>query len=261
MTRQRAAAVVLLAIALGFVATTLSDATQSARAAQDDAPASKAAEADRAAEPVERDDAAVGPGGDADAGADEEPPLEFSLEIAGKAVDVQLDRPATVEVDGKPVEIRLTAKPDRLFRGGGISFRYPRQHAFEVERDADSGVTTWTFDGNDSVLIFMEHGPAGDAEDLQQGIVDGLLEQYGRQNSRTAQASVRLGKMKLAGTRLDVTLAGESFTQDVFAWQSAGGGRTYVLIVQDSPAEGGGVSRETAQMLELLATTFKAEPE
>jgi hypothetical protein len=232
-----------------------------ARAAQDDespaTPPPPAAEPARGG-PVERDGArpAVPEQGD------EEPPLEFALELDGKSVDVQLDTPATAEVGGKQVEVRLTAKPDRLFRGGGISFRYPRQHGFEVERDpGGDGTTTWTFDGNQNVVILLRNAEPVDPGELSRDIIETMSEQYGKENSRTEPTSIELGSRKVTGTRMDVRVAGERLVQEVFAWQAREGeGPTYAMIIQDTPPEAGGTSEETRGVRELLARTFKHDP-
>ena len=230
-----------------------------ARGADDEkAPAPAPAAEAAADEAVERD----APAADADAALqDDEPPLEFELEVGGKAVDVQLDRPATVDVGGKKVEVRLRAKPERLFRGGGVSFRYPRNHGFEVEREpGEDGAVTWTFDGNNNVLILLRNAEPIDPDELGADIVQSMSEQYGQDNTVMAPTKIKLGGREVAGTRVEVKVAanGSRLVQDVFAWQTeAGEGPTYAMILQDTPPEPGATSEETKQVRELLARTFK----
>ena len=248
MTRSRYVAIAGLLVT--FVALAWSVVPTARGAEDEEAPAPAAADA-AAVEAVERDPDPQ----------DEEPPLEFALEVGGKAVDVQLDRPATVDVGGKKVEVRLRAKPERLFRGGGVSFRYPRNHGFEVEREpGGDGAVTWTFDGNDNVLILLRNAEPIDPDELSTDIVQSMAEQYGQDNTVMAPTKIKLGDREVAGTRVEVTLAagGARLVQDVFAWQAAEGeGPTYAMIVQDSPPEPGATSAETKQVRELLAKTFK----
>src|SRR5688572_9207076 len=207
----------------------------------------------------------------APAPADEEPPMEYALELDGRSVDLLLDRETTLDLPGgQTVKAKLTAKPERLFRAGGVSFRYPRQHAFEVERDGDT--VTWTFDGNDNVLILTRHAAVElEPEQLRNAVVAGLVSQYGPENCKTSDASVSLGGSKHAATRVAASLAGARLVQDVVAWKSdakVGNGEAavYVLIVQDSPPDEAGdgaadaTSGETKRVLKLLDETFKPEP-
>lgn len=230
-------------------------APQSTWAGDDDLPAV----APDAEQPVERPDRPDDEAPKAKpADHDEEPPLELTIEIDGKAADVQLDRATTVEVNGKQVEIRLTAKPDRLFQGGGVSFRYPRQHAFAVERD--EGTTTWTFDGNENVLMLLHYALALDADELAREVADSMVAQYGEGNSRTRATSIDLAGRQRQGTRVEATVVGENVVQEVFSWQRGPDGPTYVLILQDSPPAAGGASDESRQVRDLLVQTFKHGP-
>ena len=197
--------------------------------------------------------------------------MEYVLELDGQKLDLLLDRETTLDLPGgKQATAKLTAKPDRLFRAGGVSFRYPRQHAFDVERDGDT--VTWTFDGNDNVLILTRHAAADIAPDeLRKAVVEGLVSQYGPENCKTFDATVSLGGTKHPATRVAANLAGSSLVQDVVAWKPDakpvnGESAVYVLIVQDSPPDAGAAvaadstSAETKHVLKLLDETFKPEP-
>jgi hypothetical protein len=232
-------------------------------AAQPDATEAESAEPEPAGPQTTEDDAGEDPDSDehpadapADAAAAQEPPLEFTLEIDGEQVPVALDRDVAVEVNGKPVRVKLTAKSDRLFHGVGVSFRYPRQHAFSVE-PGDEGSTTWTFDGDDNTLILLKIPavvPPGPVADEMAAF---LTEKFGRENVKTGKSTLSVGGKRLGGTRLAVTLGGEKHVSDLYAFNTADA--TFVLTVQDTPADDGTTSAETARTRALLEKTFRFE--
>lgn len=215
-----------------------------ASAAQDDAlPAVK----DAPDEAAERDNPAPA--------EDEEPPLEFTLDVDGETVGIQLDRAATLEIGGKQVEVRLTAKPDRLFRGGGISFRYPRDHGFAVERDGAE--TSWTLDGTDNITVLIHYRDGADPDELARATVEAVVAQHGKDKCRTRPSTIALGKHVVEGTRIDIPLDDAMLVQEFFVWRPREGGPTYFLMLQDTPPEPGATSDETKQVRELLGRTFK----
>jgi hypothetical protein len=177
---------------------------------------------------------------------------------------VLLDRETTIDLgDGKPVKARLTARPERRFRAGGVSFRYPRHHGFAFEGDADAGLATWTLDGNDNVLILTRYDMPIDEDDLRQSVVEGITSQFARAEHKTETTTLSLGGVRRPAARVRVKLGDASLVQDVCTWRAEGkDGPSYSLIVQDSPPDGaapGKPSPETARVLKLLDETFKQD--
>lgn len=185
----------------------------------------------------------------------EEPPLEFQIHIGGKAQAVRLDEAFHVEIEGKRVEMRLTAAPDRFFDNApGISFRYPSSMAFEYD-DTEPSVAIWTLDGSNCVLMLMRYTQAElTPEAARAGLVAQMIQQFGEENVKVSDASFTLGGTKMPTRRLDIDIAGELQRMDVAAF--AVSGATCLFVVQDAPS-GGVTSPETEAALGLVARTFK----
>jgi hypothetical protein len=228
-------------------------------AAQPDAPPAEDVEEGAVqgdADPHADETAAAADEPPSDPAAGEEPPLEFTLEIDGEQVPVALDQDVEIDVNGKPVRLKLTAKPDRLFRGVGVSFRYPRQHAFSVE-PGEEGSTTWTFDGDDNVLVLVKIPAVAPPADVTRDMAQMMTEQFGRKNVKVGQSILSLAGKPMRGTRLTMTIGGQKHVSDLYAFNTADA--TFVLTVQDTPADDGTTSAETTRTRALLEETFRFE--
>ena len=203
------------------------------------------------ASPLAADDPPAQPAGE------KEPPLEFTLRLDGKDVEIRTDEPVRVRVGDREVEARLTARPERLLRVPGLSFRYPAGHGFEVERA--EGSAQWTLDGNSNVIILSRLAHKADPRDMERGFMEPVIEQFGRQNVKSSASELRLGGRKYPATRLAVTVASEPLTYDVCVFNS--GEATFLLVVQDSPKPDGSTSDETRRVVELLDKTLKLDDE
>jgi hypothetical protein len=186
----------------------------------------------------------------------EEPPLEFTLTLDGRPVDIRTDQPVRVKVGDREVEARLTPKPERLLRVPGLSFRYPAGHGFEVERTDASA--QWTLDGNHNVIILSRVARKVDPAEIARNTVDRLARQFGRKNVTTSASEMRLGGRAYAATHLKLTTKSGPLTYDVCAF-NAGDDATFLLMVQDSPGPDGSPSDETRRVLGLLDQTLKFE--
>jgi hypothetical protein len=186
----------------------------------------------------------------------EEPPLEFTLTLDGKAVDIRADEPTRVKVGDREVEVRLTPKAERLLKVPGLSLRYPAGHGFDVEHNPNS--TQWTLDGNDNVVIVNRIGQKVDPAAMTRATVDGLAKRLGNKNAKSSPSQMRVGGRAYPATHVDVTIRSERLTYDVCAFNA--GGVTFVLMVQDTPRADGTTSDETRRVLELLDKTAKLDP-
>ena len=182
--------------------------------------------------------------------ADEEPPLRFTLRLDGKDVPVHLDQPFHLDVNGRAIEGRLMVAPTRRLSAAGVAFEYPRHMSFEVDRE-EPGVTIWTLDGNNSVVMLMELAAQVELDDL----IEMFAAPHGGRDVRREPAQITLDGRALAGARLVLSMAGSQLRQDVFVLPSNQG--TLALIVQDTPAGDGRTSPETADVVALLERTLR----
>jgi hypothetical protein len=186
----------------------------------------------------------------------EEPPLEFTLTLDGKAVEIRADEPVKVKVGGREVEIRLTPRGERLLKLPGLSFRYPAGHGFEVEHNPNS--TQWTLDGNHNVVIVNRIALQADPAAMTRSTVEGLVKRLGNKNAQPSPSQMRVGGRAYPSTHVNVTIRSERLSYDICAFHA--GGATFVLMVQDTPKADGTTSDETRRVLDLLDKTLKLDP-
>jgi hypothetical protein len=182
------------------------------------------------------------------------PPLEIQVEVNGKSMTAQTGVPFEVEVAGQKVQMRVTTLPYRIFNYRGIKFRYPANHAWEVD-NSDASYITWTLDGNSNVLTITRYAVEVGLDDVTKTLVNELTQQYGgRDNVRVSPVSMQLGPMSVKGQRLDVTLINQHLRQDIYAFKAAGA--TFSMVIQDMP-ENDKTTAETQETVELLEKTFE----
>jgi hypothetical protein len=181
------------------------------------------------------------------------PALELQVEINGKPVVTQTDKTVEVEVGGQKVQVRVTMLPYRIFDRGGLRFRYPSTHAWEVDLSSKE-YTMWTLDGNSNVIMLTKYTENEPTDNVVNMLVTQLTRQYGRPNVQVSPTTLKLGAMEVKGQRLDVRLANQHLRQDLYAFQA--GGATFSMILQDSPEEEK-TTKETQDVIEMLGKTFE----
>jgi hypothetical protein len=164
---------------------------------------------------------------------DREPPLIFTLEVAGKPVTIEPDQAVEIEAAGKVPVIPRVA-PHRVFRLGGLDFHYPRGYGFEADL-SDPEMHTWTLSGNDHKIMVFRY-PGNPAHEAQRAAVLDQMKAAYKGKSRQEVDEIVLAGRTLKGARVHAELVGAGFTQRVFSFATAKDG--YLLILQDSPQAG-----------------------
>jgi hypothetical protein len=184
-----------------------------------------------------------------------EPPLEFQLTIDGRAHDVELDRPLQVTIGDKVVELRLTAGSSRLFdNANGICFRYPRHFSFEYD-GAGTAAVIWTLEGIDCTLMLSRLPGFASASAARDEVVADVARRFGAGSSKPSASSVTLGGRKVESRRLVVTIAGFAQSFEVVGFKV--GDVVHALVVQCGLDEKGEIAKESKDVLDLLARTFR----
>lgn len=182
-----------------------------------------------------------------------EPPLELLLEVGGRSTPIKLDEPAEVQVNGRKVPVRLTAKPYRLFEIEGVRFKYPRHCSFEFNDD-DPDATIWTLDGNDNVIMLMRYEQMP-TQMVLRAVETAMVEQYKKNLKNRSEVSIRLADRDLKGRRLEIEFADQHLRQDWYAFSASR--FSFVLMIQDFPKPDGNPSDETARAVALLKGSFQ----
>lgn len=198
--------------------------------------------------------AAAGVAGWQEADESIEPPMIFHLEIDGRKLPVELDKP--VELPGKdgPVKATLRAERHREFVYGGMRFNYPRHMAFEADFETES-LRSWTLDGNDAVVMIHRHLGNEDHEQFRKDMVAEMVRQYGRGRSKSEATALELEGRKISGTKVTATIVESKLVQSVYSWKD--GKDTVVLVFQDAPDEDEEATAEFRSFLKMFTGSFK----
>lgn len=183
-----------------------------------------------------------------------DPKLNFFFEADGKRVPIELDAPFTTAALGASKSVVLRLEPHREFTYGGVRFRFPREYSFEADL-ADPNVKIWTLSGNDCVLMIHRYANQPSVDELQQSVVDEMLKAYKGAKKKTAPVSMDVQGTVNKGTRIEAELASTRIHQDLYAIRS--GKDVVMLIVQDTPKEGGDASKERLATERLLRDSLK----
>ena len=213
---------------------------------------------------------------DEDGGGGDSTAAEFTLDIAGKKVDLRLGEAKTVQINGKPVKLTLAAKGQpadageggtaetvdtKLFKGGGVSFAYPA-HIAKVQADLDPeiGLNSWAFDTPQAMLDFQQHvSPDLTPDELRKESVEFMLEDFGGASKcRVSDATITIAGKRIAGTRIEgKEHDGREVVIEIFAWANRKGGDNYEVTLQYAPLGENGTSPQAEEFRSLLEKTFK----
>jgi hypothetical protein len=180
-----------------------------------------------------------------------EPPVDYTLKVEGKSYPVVEGKTFEIETKAGKSKAILEAKEYRVFPYQNISFHYPRHLTFEADL-ADASSLTWMMSGNDVILMVFSIEGDLSATDM----ADSLKLQYGSKNTKVSKETVSLGGTKYEAVRLEVNLVGTTLCQKVLKLKSAGG-RTLLLVLQDSLNDEGKHTREFDAAVKMLGETLK----
>lgn len=181
------------------------------------------------------------------------PAERFTLEYSGKSVDVMLGEPFVVEIEGRRVNMKLTAKRYRVLEMGGVSFHYPRDFKFTEKKSKLSH--SITLEGVDS-LVQLSKYQSNDAIGLVNTMTAATSESLkGKQYAvKESDRTLTLGKHTFKGKRLVCRLAGQTIHQEYLALDTPTG--VLILMLQDSATGKKKASAQFAELTQMLKETF-----
>jgi hypothetical protein len=186
---------------------------------------------------------------------DQEPPQIFYLEVDGKKVPIELDKPFPTESLKGSKSVILRVEPFRVFRYGGLTFQYPREYNFEADHSTP-GLGLWTLSGNDCVIMVQRFEGNADPEEMRRLVVDQLAAKYEGAKKKQGETTLKLKDTILKGIRLEVEFAESTFHQDSYALP-AGKNDSVVLMIQDSVQDDGKPSADRVRAEKLLSETLR----
>lgn len=181
--------------------------------------------------------------------------IALVVEIGDQKIEAELGHPFHVQIEGKTVRMRVTAKPTRTFNHAGVSFEYPRDMDFEFN-NRTAGAKVWSLDGNDVVLMVQHFAsvPTGKGAAL---LAKGAARRFGSLVTQTSKTQMSLGGHELKGVRLDASVSGARIALQFFDLPSKEG--AVVLVLQDSLADDGNHSQEFEAIVPVLSKTLQVK--
>ena len=180
---------------------------------------------------------------------DREPALGYTLRINGK--EIRLEPGKEIQVDGEFKDPKVSLVPDkfRKFSGAGVSFNYPSHFAFAMDAE-EEGVTIWTLDGNNVVIMLQAYDAVMSPKELGEV----LKSTYGP-TTKVEGVSHTFEDKKYSGVRVSAIMAGASLTQDLIALPSPEGSR--ILLLQGLDEKDAASKEEAKAVLKFLDETLK----
>jgi hypothetical protein len=186
-----------------------------------------------------------------------EPPLEFSVNVGGKAITITEGETRKLAGTFADPDVSIEIKPYRVFQMQGIKFEYPRSLVFDANLDNPSVFKRWSLSGNDVTITVMSTKEKVSPMDYAKS----MMKSFGRDKSevKDTNATIRLGSLTLHGTTIQHEI--QNLLQQVEIFQIASNDDvTKFIIFQDFVDSDGNRSPEGIQVLELLAASFSVKP-
>ena len=190
----------------------------------------------------------------ADKALEQEPPLNFTIEIGGKKIKGQVGKPIKLPGTHKDASIKVTTDEFRTFNKAGIEFPYPEKFSWT----ADVSVPTnraWTMTGAECALsIFLVSGDytAGD-------YAKELVEEFAADEFDEEDVVIKLGQKEYDAIRLIFEVDDVEFIYDVILLPKLGGDSRLMLLEELAPDRYPD-SEEVKKAMSYLNKGFRLKP-
>jgi hypothetical protein len=174
----------------------------------------------------------------------------FEVQVDSKKY--QLEEGNELDIDGelKNPKISIKLLDFKKFKAGNLSFEYPSNFSFEVEKG--EGYKNWTLDGNNYVIMIFDI----DGESQVKDFIDNMISQFGKEKCKTKEVQSRLGEKILNGIQLYVELVGQKLTIDFYEYSTSENNSKYIAF-QDSLEDDGTATAEGAMTFRMINNSIK----
>jgi hypothetical protein len=179
-----------------------------------------------------------------------EPKNRFEISIDGKTYQVVEGQVLKLESTLSKPSISIKLSDLKKFEAASLSFDYPKHLSFEYEKD--SGVTTWTLNGNSLVVTLF----ALDAKIPLNTLIEPMVEKFGKKNCTVEEFKKELGHHLTNGKRLHVRLAETNMIIDFYEIKS-GDGKSRIMSFQDMVKDNGESSDEFTKGFRMINSSIK----
>ena len=179
-----------------------------------------------------------------------EPKRNYTLKIGDRSLKITEGVPFDIDTGDKSQKATLSASPYRTFTHQNLNFDYPAHYSFEADL-SNLEAKSWTLSGNDCTVMVFGMGAQVTPTQMAQGLAGG----FGKGNSKTRQARLKLGKKEYETSIIDVKIAGASLKLEVFAIELSPNSST-LFIIQDGLEDDGKHSDDYRALEKLLNQSF-----
>jgi hypothetical protein len=170
------------------------------------------------------------------------------LEVISNGLTRTINDGDTLTLGGEETIIRTLSV--KTFAMEGLRFDFPRDYAYKHQ--VEKGFRSWTFDGNNFVIMLFEFSGKTDVADFTREMV----KKFGRKNCTVSPKTIRLGQTEINGTRIHVALLGSRLTFDLFPL-SVAPEKGHIIAFQDTKSDGNEDSSEGIDTLDLICRTIE----
>jgi len=179
-----------------------------------------------------------------------EPKNRFEITINGKTYQVVEGQILTLDPTLSKPSISIKLLDRKKLETASLSFEYPKHLSFEYEKD--TGLKTWTLNGNSLVVTLFEL----EAKIPLNTLIEPMVEKFGKNNCTVEDFKNELGHKLINGKRLHVKLAGTNITIDFYELIS-GDAKSRIISFQDIIKDNGDSSDEFNAAFQMINSSIK----
>ena len=183
-----------------------------------------------------------------------EPQQIFVLAGNGKECELRIGEPVALPKEFEGQKVTLRVRPARLFEYQGLRFRYPQTFSWYYE-SKESGSELVTLSGRTTVLQLTFASDKTAAAALVESTARALAEKLGPKAIVRTCVLIGSANRILEGKQVEMTVAGQTSTQSVFAARL--GDLAAVLVVQDTLTDAGKPDPETEALLQMFSDSLE----
>jgi len=176
----------------------------------------------------------------------------FEVKVNSKAYILEEGKELDIDGEFKNPRISIKLADFKKFNAANLSFQYPSNFSFEVEKSI--GYKSWTLDGNDYVIMIFDVDGQTEVKDF----IDNMIPEFGEENCKTKLIESRLGEKILSGIQLYVELAGQELTIDFYKYSSSDHNSKYIAF-QDALEANGASTNEALKTFKMINDSIKYE--
>jgi hypothetical protein len=183
-----------------------------------------------------------------------EPQQVFVLAGNGKECELRVGEPVVLPREFEGQKVTLRVRPTRLFDYQGLRFRYPQNFSWYYE-SKESGGEFVTLSGRTTVLQLSFYNDRVAAQALVESTARAIADKLGPRAATRVCVLIGNANRVLEGKHVEVTVSGQTSTQEVFALRL--GDLVATLVVQDTLTDSGKPDPETEALLKLFADSLE----